>query len=225
MMLYANDNTDYLPYPNWGGVPGQIGWMYAPTLNPLTQTGAAMPDMTGRADDMSFPSTNQIPWFKVSQLGNILANPKVCICPKDASLSGGSERSLFQGRGQRLTSYCWNGAVCSYGGIAKTHKTTEFGAQAILMWETDERTPYNFNDASSYPSEGFSLRHAGGNFTLSTDATTVKGGATVGLFSGSTMNMTYKAYYQLAGANGYPKPAVLPNELYCDPGNPLTGGY
>jgi prepilin-type N-terminal cleavage/methylation domain-containing protein len=226
--MYAGDNTDYMPYPNWGlGAGNPDGWLYANHLNPAAGTGAAITSLAGNSRDLSFPSTNQLAWFKVGQLGNILSDPKVCVCPKDVVLSAGAEKSLFTQRAQRLSSYCWNGAVCSYGNITRTHKISEFTATAILMWEQDQNTPFFFNDASSYPDEGISQRHAGGNTKTST--VDVHGGATVGLFSGGTMYMTYHNYYQLAGGvNGTStahRPTLLPNDLWCDPNDPRNGGY
>jgi hypothetical protein len=102
-----------------------------------------------------------------------------------------------------------NGSVCGYGRLEgkkpNTFKNNAFRPDAILLWETDEKTPFYFNDASSFPDEGITQRH--------------NVGATVGIFSGSVDYIKYKAYYQLAGPEGARGAGVkpLPNRLWCAP--------
>jgi len=132
------------------------------------------------------------------------------VCPAD------KPDTLFYQRAVYITSYVWNGAVCEYKGDIGgagwgTFKISQFKPQAVLMWETDEKTPFYFNDASSFPDEGISGRHGKG--------------ATIALFSGGTERIRVAAWYnnngEFAGASGQrgnqiPK-QLLPNRAWCNP--------
>ena len=143
-------------------------------------------------------------------------------CPADVPGTPGGGGIHFYDRGQYLTSYIWNGAVIGYANGA-TYKSSRFKADAILIWEADERTPYFFNDASSYPDEGISERHGKG--------------ATVGLFGGAALRMNLSDFYWLAahqltkwtGASGGGFAVVqaagnAPNQLWCNPRPGSNGG-
>src|SRR5437667_11329314 len=79
-----------------------------------------------------------------------------------------------------------------------TYKITNFRSTDMLFWETDEKDPGYFNDASSSPSEGFSKRH--------------NGGAIVGLMGGHVNFLKWPKYYQILADPGK-------NELWCFPGS------
>ena len=91
-------------------------------------------------------------------------------------------------------------------------KISAFKPMSILQWETDEKTPFFFNDCSSFPDEGISGRHGKT--------------ATVGIISGSTQTLAYKDWYAntYAGAatqRGAGIPAtMLPNQCWCNPKSP-----
>ena len=55
----------------------------------------------------------------------------------------------------------WNGAINGFS-AGKAYKVTQFKPDVVLQWETDENTPFFFNDSSSYPDEGNSPRHGKG---------------------------------------------------------------
>ena len=91
--LTAEDNNDVMPWPNWlsGEVdsPAPQGWFYAydPTASGTTQ-------------------------YKV-QTGSfwpLLVSQKLYFCPSDDTNS-----ALFKMRGQQISSYVMNGAVCGFG--------------------------------------------------------------------------------------------------------------
>jgi prepilin-type N-terminal cleavage/methylation domain-containing protein len=233
MSMYVGDNNDYMPHPSWGTVSGGTGngpnnWCYASYVEGLGWMRTA-------ANSMEY--TNQLPYFRQSQLGRYLETEKVLICPKDAVESRGSKKNLYRQRDVKLTSYTWNGSVISYGQlvnstrtsplppIGNTHKQSAMNPMSYLMWEADEYTPFFFNDAGNQPHEGISQRHGGGKaISVTVD---VKGRGTIGLISGGTQSITYKKYYDLAGgvAGGTIfRPALLPNELWAAPDSP-TGGY
>lgn len=150
------------------------------------------------------------------------------MCPLDAKEQAGSKRALFDQRVIYFSSYVWNGSVISYGrmGGGNTHKITAFKPEYILQWEADELNPFFFNDVSSRPDRGISQRHGGARAkTTDSDA---GGGAYVGTFGGSATYLTYRRYYQLAGApmtsGAQIAPDLLPNELWNDPDDPVKGG-
>jgi prepilin-type N-terminal cleavage/methylation domain-containing protein len=137
--LYASDDGDILPWPNWlkGDSPTRAGWLY--TLD-TSATGPAQ--------------------FKV-QTGlfwQTLHNEKLYICPMD-----GPNTPLFAQRKQQLSSYAMNGAVIGYDRTNyPAAKLENMRPEDIAFWETDEREPKYFNDGANYPKEGVSSRHLKG---------------------------------------------------------------
>lgn len=76
-------------------------------------------------------------------------------CPLDKT-----NTAAFRQRGQRLSSYIMNGALCGYQRDKfKVYKSTQFRPDAIIMWQADERSPGDYNDGSSTPDEGISRIH------------------------------------------------------------------
>ena len=120
---------------------------------------------------------------------------------------------LFQRRVIKFTSYVMNGAVISStvppnrdwegGARGNTFKYSDFKGTDMLLWETSELEPANFDDAASTPDEGFSRRHAIG--------------ATLGLFGGGVEYVKYKKYFQLVDDRKR-------NSLWCFP-NTRDGHY
>ncbi len=192
--MYTGDNSESLPNSGWGtGLPS---WAY----------GAGMPANGTSAAGFQVALSNQLTYFRKGQLYTFLKTEKVMMCPSD------KVNNAFYQRGVLYTSYVWNGAVNGYSGN-KSFKITQFKPLAVLMWETDELTPFFFNDSSSYPDEGISARHGKG--------------ATVALFSGSTERLSVKEWYnnqgEFAGAAGQRGAGItglnLPNRAWCNPGN------
>jgi len=135
LTLYASDNRDTLPWPNWdNGDSARAGWLYAADLNVVppgefkVQTGLFWP---------------------------ILRNPKLYLCPLDNPAS-----PAFGQRPQQISSYGMNGAVIGYARILPTPvKLTTMRPDDCAFWETDELHPEYFNDGANYPAEGVSGRH------------------------------------------------------------------
>jgi prepilin-type N-terminal cleavage/methylation domain-containing protein len=196
-VMYYGDQNDYLPYPGWG--TDKACWLH----------GANMP--VGGASRTVI--SNQLEWIKKGQLYPYQSNPKIYMCPLDKT--NGAMWKLYSQRSILVSSYVWNGALCGYGSISgntspshDTYKATSFDSLDVLQWETDEQTPFFFNDVSSFPNEGISQRHGGGrSFNSTTD---VGGGATIGLIGGSVEYIKYKKWYQLAGSS-------TKNHLWCNP--------
>jgi prepilin-type N-terminal cleavage/methylation domain-containing protein len=195
MTMYTVDNREFMPFPAWG--TASPAWCYdanVPTGGGGTLAGynAVLP--------------LQVTSFKNSQLGNCLRTEKVLLCPSDKPDSNFYLRNIY------TTSYVWNGAFCGFGALpaGASYKITRFKPDCIVQWETDEKTPFYFNDASSYPDEGISTRHGKG--------------ATVGVISGSTERVIYSTWYNnlMAGTQGSRGAGIpgnlLPNRLWCNPG-------
>lgn len=197
--MFATDNDDYLAFPGWG--TDLLSWAHGA---PLPDTGPGAPSGLNKR------ITNQLVSFKKGQLAAYQSNPKILMCPLDKT--NGQYAINFAQRSVVISSYVWNGAVCGYGRLVgqkqNTFKATAFQPTDILQFETDELTPFFFNDVSSYPTEGISQRHAGGRAKNST--TDVGGGATMGLMGGSVEFIKYKKYYQEANRPGK-------SRLWCVP--------
>jgi prepilin-type N-terminal cleavage/methylation domain-containing protein len=132
--MYASDNDDYLPLPNWGNPAGVSGWLYS------YQNGQP-----------NFIRTNGGLW-------KYITTPTVYYCPLDRT-----NNYLFTARAQQLSSYAWNGAVGAFGALGNnSYRLSAMNPAAYLMWETDERTPVYFNDGANFPYEGISPRHGNG---------------------------------------------------------------
>ena len=198
--LYSGDNTEFLPFCGWG------------TADPTWAHGANIPTGGATAANFSMILSNQQFYCSRGQLYPYIKTPQIFRCPADRV------DSLYYQRNIYFSSYVWNGANCGYGapggpraGIApRGHKLTAFRPMNILQWEADEKTPFYFNDVSSYPDEGISGRHGKG--------------ATVGLVSGSTRRIPLRDYYsnRYAGGSGLRGNGIpqnqLPNDLWCNPG-------
>ena len=159
--------------------------------------------------------------FKHGQLGNYLGNnPQVLMCPKDKATSTGSNSKLYLQRPIKITSYTWNGNIIHFhsdpnpqrgsynSGMVRKISSTEPGN--IIQWETDDTTPFWFNDAGNQPAEGISQRHVTGG-TNKNNRQDVGGASTVGIVSGASINLSYKKFYAMAGFGG---PPPVPNDIW-----------
>ncbi len=232
--LYATDNDDRLAHPTWGGdLSGPDGWVYATKNNGRIPGGPATVTSATGKDVNSVQFSNQVAFFKISQLGPFLSDYKVCWCPKDVATRGtGKLKTLWLGRPVKLTSYCWNGTIGGYNNIGKpslspdgkTYKTSDFLATDWQMWEQNELDAFNFNDASNVPppgnaGNGVSIRHAGlaGWWNISNPnantptITSLPGGAVVGMFGGSAQQLKWKLSWEIINKIPYP------NQLFNGP--------
>lgn len=132
--MYAAENNDVLPWPNWGGGQDRPGWLYT--------------------YDASASGTNH--YKAVTGLfWPTIANRKTYWCPRDTP-----SHPMFKYRKQQISSYVMNGAVCGFGrNRYPALALSSFDPQAVIFWETDEQEPDFFNDGSSRPDEGVSARH------------------------------------------------------------------
>jgi len=134
VMLYCNDNEDWLPRSNWAVGNRNYrepGWLYVPP-EPASWKWETHQDGT---------------------LWQFLENDEVYRCP--------AHKDPFQGSA-KTTSYLLNGAVVAYGRVKKrysTYRIDQMNTMAILFWETEGD---GWNDGSSYPYEGLNERHGRG---------------------------------------------------------------
>lgn len=230
--LYATDNSDYLAHPTWGGnLTGPDGWVYATSNGGRIPGGPAAPGSAAGRDVNSIQFSNQVAFFKISQLGPFLGDYKICWCPKDVATRGsGKLRQLWLARPLKLTSYCWNGTIGGYNNIGKasltpdgkTYKISDYQGDDWQMWEINELDAGNFNDAGNVPpwaGNGISIRHAGlaawynlnNPNQASGTITNLPGGAVVGTFSGSAQNVKWYRSWLLVNK------APVPNEIFNGP--------
>lgn len=231
-LIFAGDNEEYLPRPAWG--TGNDCWAYSSIMG----SGRAAPVSTS---GLEAQLELQREAFQLGQLGPILGTEKVMICPKDRTESRGSKRNNYLQRNVKITSYTWNGFVGGHGsnsggsapgGPFSTYKTTDLLPSNLIQWETDENTPFLFNDAGNRPDEGISQRHS--SSIPKSSYTDVGGRSSVGAIGGHTINMTFREFYSMVGkgrrgglqpAASFPtQPDQLPNDLYWMPGS-ARGGW
>jgi prepilin-type N-terminal cleavage/methylation domain-containing protein len=181
MNLMASDNNDRIPWANWlsgeEANPTAQGWLYT---RDLKASGPAQ--------------------FKVEtgSFWPVLGNPKMYFCPSDDT-----NNAMFQMRGQLVSSYVMNGAVCGYGVITASVKLTQIPPVGVAFWECANATALDnqtwFNDGASSPDENTSGRH--GKVAI------------IGVFDGSARTM------KLTDWTGRMN-EVAANELWCYPGSP-----
>jgi prepilin-type N-terminal cleavage/methylation domain-containing protein len=162
MHMYAQDNNDFLAFPNWDGgkaviQPPQAGWLYK-----VDNTGG-IPDPTVAP---YFPNAIQAAyesglWFKY------MPNYHSYQCPVDLKSKYYKNRVT-----NKLSSYIMDGAVCGYqnptGQEYRSCKiTAAWSPMCYLLWEPDETLksppPGNeWNDGANYPdaTEGIGRLHS-----------------------------------------------------------------
>jgi prepilin-type N-terminal cleavage/methylation domain-containing protein len=229
--LYAGDNNDYLAHPTWGGnLTGPDGWVYATMNKGRIPGGPAAPGSAAGADVNSTAFSNQVAFFRISQVGPFLTDYKICWCPKDvATRKVGKLKQYWLDRPLKLTSYCWNGTIGGYNNIGKapltpegkTYKASNFLATDWQMWEQNELDALNFNDASNVPpwaGNGVSIRHAGvaawwnlSNPNSANAISSLPGGAVIGTFGGSAQQVRWNRSWQIINKD------PIPNEIFNGP--------
>jgi prepilin-type N-terminal cleavage/methylation domain-containing protein len=162
IQLYAADNQDYFPYPNWGlNGADAPGWLYAPLFG-----GPPLPNTLNP----------QVP-YQSGQLWPYVKSIAVYWCPVDKTNSPTSTYAL---RPNKLSTYVMNGAACGYAGLNPAYKLSSVRQLGVIFWEPNDRDGSgnyvggSYNDASNYPdpTEGPSSLHLPGSVLLYVDAHT-----------------------------------------------------
>jgi len=168
MMMYCNENNDYMPAPGWNN--GSACWIIAANIQPAVMANHTLANYQTHV-------IYQTAWFTgigkppmiigppgPGQLYQYLKNPNIFRCPEDMVVN-----SAYLARGELISSYIWNGAIVAYGenafDVSKPYKISRFKPTNILQWEGNEKITSGgiWNDFSGYPSDGgnpaFSQRH------------------------------------------------------------------
>jgi prepilin-type N-terminal cleavage/methylation domain-containing protein len=160
--MYATDNKDFLPYPNWGNTFGP-GWLYNPV-------GGNPPDLWSTTY-----TNNPVQAYKTGHYWNYMPQIKSFLCPVD------NASKYFRQRANKMSSYIMNGSVCGYGKLTSSSVkvTSVWNTMCYIQWEPDENLgsppigAFAFNDASSFPNvnEGVGRLHISGAIVLSVGST------------------------------------------------------
>ena len=210
--MYSSENNDVLAHPGWGSdLTGPDCWAYLTSKRTRAVPGAlsAAPGSCAGRDVNTPQFTNQVAFFKVSQIGQYMGDVRSMWCPKDVATRGsGLLKNLWLGRPVKVTSYCWNGSIGGYEGKAgelpagKTYKVTDFLPTDFQMWEQDDDDSFNFNDGGNNPynlGELISRRHSGaGNWVRQPQSRNLAGTAVVGTFGGTAQTVKWPKIYDLA---------------------------
>ncbi len=185
MAMYTHDNQDYMPWPQWYNTYGP-SWLYM--------------TVRGRVPDPWIPS--DLPYIEQGLYYPYVKNRAVYYCPMDRT-----NDISFINRGQRVSSYVMNGAVCGYGKLFNTtYKINRFNPTAYVQWEPEVHNYggiWNYNpagDASQRPdeAEGIGKRHRKGAVIMGFDA---------------RVHFIQVATFTRESANH-------PGLLWCNPGSP-----
>ena len=159
--LYAQDNSDHLPWPNWGNDPVNQplvkghqypGWLYSGDV---------------KANPLNFQNwgTNRLISLKAGACWSYLQYPNLFVCPSDKRSP--DPKSLWALRDNKLSSYTMNGAAAFYPpnginstfGYATAKLTQAQCSAAIIQWEPDPDNSQNWRDGSAYPNATTGISH------------------------------------------------------------------
>jgi prepilin-type N-terminal cleavage/methylation domain-containing protein len=157
IQLYAVDNQDHFPFPNWSTT--YPGWLYAFT------------SIHG-VSSIPTPNGTSVP-YSGGQLWPYINNIGVYWCPADDTnnpISGWSSRA------DQLSTYIMNGAACDFnkessnGG--KVFKLSDIKVLGVIMWEPNTQggtTPYADASGQGDPTDGPARLHFPGSDLLYID--------------------------------------------------------
>ncbi len=174
--MYSNDNNDYAVWPNWG--VNNPGWVYNPA-------GSGPPAPSDAA-------------YAAGLLWQYNGNKNIYMCPSE-----NTNASTFTSRGDKFSTYTFNGAVMGYHGTPTNgfpvHKILSINPMAYMIWEPNETNSGAYNDGSNQPdqTDGPSRRHVTG--------------CIVSCYDGHTEFLQFPAF------NAEEVKGSVPGLLWCDP--------
>jgi len=165
MKMYASDNADYLPWPNWGTFGTPPGWLFLGNgidANGVAYAGIPNPGPIPPGPVARWPG--DLAW-RTGLLYHYVQNPKAYLCPVNIESPSYKQNQ----RANMLSSYLMNGAAAGFPEPEnryqyKTCKITQVWSPLCwLMWEPDEYLLMDgshsgspnlnvWNDSSIYPS-------------------------------------------------------------------------
>ena len=150
MLMYSEDNSEKMVWPNWGradtGRPD--GWLYTYRYG---LSGSKRADNRGSltsAEAKNLAESN----YTAGLFWSYTKTQKLYQCPKD----GPAGDPNFLDRNNQLSTYIMNGAICLFGERDESYKLSSFRPTAYCMWEPDGgmdgdgRDVSVYNDASSF---------------------------------------------------------------------------
>ena len=179
--MYTMDANDTLPYTGWSsGTYNVPNWCYTRTANPTNKDNVALGQL------WSYHTQKQLYWCPIEQTNNL----------------------FFRLRDMQVTSYTMNGSVSGFttaptGKPYTSYKMALFKPHFMIYWESDEKQPSYYDNATSQPDEGGSQRH--------------NGGIVMGMFGGQIEFIKTRAYFQEAGLGGFR--GQRPGRMWCNPGS------
>lgn len=179
--MYTMDFSDHLPYTGWSSDTLNVpNWCYTRTTS------------TTNKDNIT-----------LGQLWPYHKQPGLYWCPIEQT-----NTLAFRQRDMKVTSYTMNGSVSGFqtapmGRPYVSYKLAMFKPINMLYWESDERQPSYYDNATSKPDEGASLRHSGG--------------IVLAMFGGHTEFTKFRMYAMEAGIGGFR--GQRPGRLWCNPGS------
>jgi prepilin-type N-terminal cleavage/methylation domain-containing protein len=155
IQLYAGDNQDHFPQPNWNVLGNVPGWLYTPIA-----ANAPLPNALN-------PTTP----YKTGLLWQFIGNIRVYWCPTDVT---NAPNSSYASRSEKLSTYIMSGGVVGFGNNPPYRISNIIITTGYDMWEPDDSQGNVYNDASSFPDvqEGASRRHFPGSVLLGIDGHT-----------------------------------------------------
>ena len=199
IQLYAGDNGDHFPYPNWGATV-KSGWLY--TIGSTTKFGVTTTTIPVPNGSNSVPYESGQLWPYVQQAGTYW-------CPDDRT---NDPASHWTTRGDKLSTYIMNGAASDFntgnsdGG--KVFKLSDIRYLGVIMWEPNAAYGGAYTDASGQgnPSDGGpGTLHFPGSDLLYLDA-----------------HVEFMKWLAASNAMTQPGPG---NIFWWDPNRPKTGGW
>ncbi|HTY87231.1 MAG TPA: prepilin-type N-terminal cleavage/methylation domain-containing protein [Candidatus Acidoferrum sp.] len=212
MLMYCNDNDDWLPWPGWNTTSNcWVSYKNPPAL--FTHTAASFQK----------DYDQQVSWFTgitapepgspkppgCGLLYQYLTNPKLFLCPQDFT------DPYYLKRPEIISSYVWNGALAAYAddnnGANPPYRMNRFKPTNILEWENDEtqvvNSPGFWGDFANKPSE---------NGTTPSMSKRHGKAAQISRMDGSAARESWVNIVAWAVSN-------KPNDLWCSPGR--TDGH
>jgi hypothetical protein len=105
-----------------------------------------------------------------------------------------------------FSSYMMNAAVSGYNrAIYPCLKLSQMPSEGVVIWETDERYSWYFNDGANTPDQGVTTRHNNGGVAAS--------------FDGSAAYFRFDAWHDLSD-QGDDTNSWQKNRLWCYPDSP-----